>query len=403
MKALALIAPGETKTATAPLGWCEIEGRKPGSTKPVATNAKRTCTIPRSAVTRQDVVRVRFLAVGAAPPRDAEIRPTVTSLPRPAFAYSYQVIDDRPGNGDGMLARGEGATVYLTVKNVGKGRSYETQANLQNLTGDGILLHAGRFDVSNMAPGDVREVAFTFDVLPSLAEAVVRLDLSVADRDIGVVANEKVELAITRAGAFVQPATGRARAGAAAAGIRGQALLAAPEVARLAKGSVVERLGTLGEFTKVALGGARFGFIETRALEDAGAAPTAVKLEPILARSPPLLEVSTGALATREETMTVEATATDGDRVLDTFVFVAGRKIFYQSNRNGPDPKRVSIRVPAKLRPGVNVITVVARENDDTVSRYTRIVRRDGPNGEALTAPKGEELGEDWTFGAGEE
>ena len=63
----------------------------------------------------------------------------------------------------------------------------------------------------------------------------------------------------------------------------------------------------------------------------------------------------------------------------------------------------VTFQVPAKLRPGINVITVVARENDDTVSRYTRIIRRDGPNGEALTAPKGEELGEDWEFGGGEE
>ncbi|MCC6213775.1 MAG: PDZ domain-containing protein [Polyangiaceae bacterium] len=397
------IGPGETKTATAPLGWCEIEGRKPGSTKPVAAGAKRTCRIPRSAVTRQDVVRVRFHAGGGAPPRDAEIRPTVTSLPRPAFAYSYQVVDDRPGNGDGILARGEGATVHLTVKNVGKGRSFDTQANLQNLTGDGILLHAGRFDVSDMAPGDVREVAFTFDVLAQLAESVVRLDLSVSDRDLGVVASEKVELAITRTGAFVQPASGKVRAGPAGASIRGQALLAAAEVARLAKGSVVERVGTLGEFTKVKLAGNRFAFVETRALEDAGAAPVSLALEPILARSPPLLEVSTGALSTREETMMVEATATDGDRVLDAFVFVGGRKVFYRSNRNGADPKRVTFQVPAKLRPGINVITVVARENDDTVSRYTRIIRRDGPNGEALTAPKGEELGEDWEFGGADE
>ena len=57
----------------------------------------------------------------------------------------------------------------MTVKNVGKGKSFETQANLRNLTGDGLLLHAGRFDVSNMKPGDVEGVAFTFDVLDELA------------------------------------------------------------------------------------------------------------------------------------------------------------------------------------------------------------------------------------------
>ena len=36
------------------------------------------------------------------------------------------------------------------------------------------------------------------------------------------------------------------------------------------------------------------------------------------------------------------------------------------------------------LRPGVNVVTIVARENPDTTSHRTFIVRRDGPNGELL-------------------
>jgi carboxyl-terminal processing protease len=40
------------------------------------------------------------------------------------------------------------------------------------------------------------------------------------------------------------------------------------------------------------------------------------------------------------------------------------------------------------LRPGVNVVTIVARENPDTTSRRTFIVRRDGVNGELLQTPK---------------
>ena len=114
------------------------------------------------------------------------VTPTVMSLPRPVFAYAYQVVDNRPGNGDGQLARGEGATIYLTVRNVGRGRSYETQANLRNLTGDGLLLHGGRFDISNMAPGDTRQIAFSFDVLETLADNLVTVEVSVADRDLRV-------------------------------------------------------------------------------------------------------------------------------------------------------------------------------------------------------------------------
>ena len=43
------------------------------------------------------------------------------------------------------------------------------------------------------------------------------------------------------------------------------------------------------------------------------------------------------------------------------------------------------------LRPGVNVVMIVARENPDTTSRRTFIVRRDGPGGELLPTPKTDE------------
>ena len=65
--------------------------------------------------------------------------------------------------------------------------------------------------------------------------------------------------------------------------------------------------------------------------------------------------------------------------------------MFYRSNRNGADGKRMSFEADLPLRPGVNVVTVMARENPDTLGRKTFIVRRDGPNGELLSTPKTEE------------
>ena len=103
---------------------------------------------------RADGVKVHFEEARGHAPADAELRATVKSLDRPIFAYSYEVIDNRHGNGDGRVQKGEDLTMYLTVKNVGKGRSFETQANLRNLSGEGLLLHDGRFDISNMMPGD---------------------------------------------------------------------------------------------------------------------------------------------------------------------------------------------------------------------------------------------------------
>ena len=391
------IEPGETVRAAAPLGWCEIEGRRPGSTKPLPENAKRACRIPSNAVTREDVIQVRFHSEGGDPPRDAEIRVTVRSLSRPVFAYSYQVLDDRPGNGDGHLTRGEGATVRLTVKNVGRGSAHETQANLRNLTGAGLLLKDGRFDVSDMKPGDIRDVAFTFDVLPALSEKFVKVELSVVDRDLGVISNEKVTLPVARSGTFVREAEGDVAVEAEGVDVREQPAASGRVVGRLPGGAVVERMGVCGEYTKVEIGQNRFGFVSTAQLSNA-TKPPAGTFEPLLTRSPPVLEVKTGALSTRRDHITVEGVATDPDGVLDLYVFVGGDKVFYESSPKGTKRDRLGFKFEAKLGPGTNVITVVARENEDTATRYTRIVRRDGPQGEVLPTPERELFGADWEF-----
>jgi carboxyl-terminal processing protease len=94
----------------------------------------------------------------------------------------------------------------------------------------------------------------------------------------------------------------------------------------------------------------------------------------------------------------IEGQANDSDKVMDTFIFVGPRKVFYQSNKKATDPTKLKFAFDAELNPGVNVITVVARENEDTLTRSTMIVRRDGPNGEPLPTPKAE-ASEDWGGG----
>jgi carboxyl-terminal processing protease len=87
----------------------------------------------------------------------------------------------------------------------------------------------------------------------------------------------------------------------------------------------------------------------------------------------------------------VHGAAVDDARLLDAYIFVGSRKVFYRSNRNGADPKRMAFDADLPLRPGVNVVTVVARENPDTTSHRTFIVRRDGANGELMATPKTDE------------
>ncbi|UQA61703.1 MXAN_5808 family serine peptidase [Polyangium aurulentum] len=389
------IGPGQSKTSKVPLGWCEVEGRKVGTTKPRAANAKRVCKLPMDALSRSDGVKVKFEAAGAHEPNPAEIRPTIRALERPLFQYAYQIADDREGNGDGRIQRGEGLTMYLTVKNVGKGRSFETQANIANLSGDGLLLRAGRFDVSNMMPGDVRKVAFTFDVQQQLQDNEASLSLSVTDRDLREFATEKVKIPVTSA-LQVTKTSGTAKAGA-----QGATLLTSPEkgamvFGRLPAGEGVSILGKAGDFLKVDLGGNRFAFVPAAETTNGGGASAAPKFEEVYSHAPPLLDVSSAAMATRDDKVKITGTAADGERLLDLYVFVGSRKLYYKSNRDGADPKKASFEFDAPLRPGVNMITVVARENSDTTTRRTLVVRKDSADGAILKTPKTDDPVADW-------
>jgi carboxyl-terminal processing protease len=381
------LEPGKSRTVAAPAGWCDFKGHKVGSSAQVPKDTPRQCTVPKDALMRSDGVKVHFEEARGHGPADTELRATVKSLDRPIFAYSYEVIDNRRGNGDGRVQKGEDVTMYLTVKNVGKGRSFETMANLRNLSGEGLLLHDGRFDLSNMMPGDTKRVAFTFDVGRELADPEAKVELSIHDEELREGVVEKVRIPI------VDPMTVAASGGVDHAGPSGADLLNEPTqsgrvFARLPAGSAASVLGTANGYAKLSLGEGRFAFARASDLERGGSVPAQVSIEDSMGHAPPALEIPQPQLATRDPHTLVHGMASDDARLLDTFIFVGSRKVFYRSNRTGPDLKKMSFDADLPLRPGVNVVTIVARENPDTTTRRTYVVRRDGPNGELLPTPK---------------
>ncbi|MFO0660829.1 MAG: MXAN_5808 family serine peptidase [Polyangiaceae bacterium] len=389
------IKPGETKTATVPLGFCEVEGRKPGSSAPTPANAPRVCKLPKDAFSREDGVKIHFESVGDHAPPDAEMRATIRALDRPSFSYAYEIIDNRNNaNGDGKLQRGEGATVYLTVKNTGTGAATEAQASLRNLSGDGVLLGEARFDLASMQPGETRRIELTFDVLQTLEDNEIKLELAVADQALREFASERIKMAVEPP-AKLEPGVGAVKPKGT-----GALLFESPSTTSRAFGTLpastaLNSVAKIGEFYKVELGAApstRFAFVAVKDVEQGGTPSTDPRpFDDLIVRSPPLIDFSAAALSTRDSKVKVTANLTDNDRILDTYMFVNSRKVFYKSNRNGADPKKVSVEVEAPLRPGVNYIRIFARESADTVSSRTLVIRRDGANGELLPTPKSDE------------
>lgn len=383
------IEPGKSKTAIAPLGWCDVEGRRVGSTL-MPKNAKRVCEIPKDAPTRSDGVKVEFFAANGEPPAIAELRPTIEELPHPSFAYAYQIVDNRDGaNADGRIQLGEGVSMYLTVKNIGTGKSFETQANLRNLSGDGLALQAGRFDMSGMQPGDVRSVVFTWGVRQALQEPEITIELIVGDRDLGEFVNEKIKIPVEPALTITSNPGAVKVAGSEALLMESLRANARP-FGSIPSGTVIQRLGQHGDMIKVDLGANRFAFVPAASVVEAPntSAPAAISFDTIFSHSPPAIELNPASLVVRGATVKVTGKITDQTKLLDAYMFAGPNKIFYRSNQGASDPKTMIVDIEVPLRPGMNAVTLVGRQNADTVARRTIMIRRDGPSGELLPTPK---------------
>ncbi|APR99504.1 MXAN_5808 family serine peptidase [Pajaroellobacter abortibovis] len=391
------IEPDKKQTAMVFLGVCSAEGIKPSFSKGTPPKgSSKACKIPSSTLSRSDGITIHFSeARGWAPP-DVDTRVTIHALERPSFAYNYQIVDNRKGNGDGLVQKGEAFTLYLTVRNVGKGRSYETQANLRNLSGDGLLLREGRFDISSMQPGEVRQVAFTFDIQPQLQENEARLELSIADRDLHEVVTEKIRM-IIREGILIRSEQSLVQAKQMEAVLLQSPLRDARVIGKLLPDVQVPAVGVTagGDYYKVVFAKGRFGFVcasEVEKRAQGGVSPPSfVAFEESITRAPPALEVSIPTFATRESTISIKGVAEDKAQLLDAYIFVGFRKVFYRSNKAGADPKRMEFEATLPLQPGPNVVTVVARETPDTIAKRVFVIRRDGTQGEILHSPKGDE------------
>ena len=355
---------------------------RPGQTRTWEVPTK----VPRHMPSRIDQVQVTFTELHEHVPPPAELRVRIAGLERPRFAYGLHVADDVRGNGDGRIQTGEQVSIFVAVKNVGAGPSFDTQANVKNLSGEGILLRAGRFQLNNMRPGEVRRGRFTVEVLPSYQEEEFRLEMSVADVELREFISERLEVPVLPEGpsptaddrtirlaedTVVLESTGR--------GSR--------RVGTLAAGSTVHVVGKMDGHLKVELPDHAFGFVP----ESAGQPATgraAPRLRETMRHSPPAIALEAVPLETRSDRMRVTGSVRDGDHVLDLFVFSGNNKVFYLSNRSGRDRNRLAFDAEVPLELGSNFITVVSRQSPDVSARQTLVIRRDNPDGSSAFTPR---------------
>jgi len=363
--------PGETREWTTSLGRCVVE------------NDVERCRLPLDIHDRSDGIRIDFDELHGHAPPPAEVRTSVTGLLRPTFAYATHVADDVHGNGNGIVERGETATLYLHVRNTGRGATHHTEANLRSLAGEGVLLRAGRFRIDDIPPGEERTVEFTFEVLEGFAEEEAEFEFVVIDTDLIETLTERVRVPVAESGTAPRARTGRVTLA------DGTPILERPggePFARVEGGAVsVASAAEVDGMIRVDLGESVPGWVPTAAISTGRA--SGGRVVTVLDHIAPSIDVEGAVTVTTADHIDIRGVARDDRVVRDVYIYVGLRKVFYTSNRSAENPREAAFSAALPLRPGINYVVVFARESDESISRRAFVVRRDASDGALMETP----------------
>ncbi|MER3445493.1 MAG: hypothetical protein C4291_01050 [Candidatus Dadabacteria bacterium] len=166
-----------------------------------------TFEIPKGAITREDEITLNFEDAYKTTLPDFRFKVEIDGLPRPAFAFNYEIVDDgrfgSSGNGNGIPEPGEVVGLLVKVKNTGNGPSEKSILTLKNLSGDAVFLKTGRFGLDQLNPGDIKEATFTFAV----KRPVFDLELGILDETFREGLTDKIHFpqGNTAKGGFDEP------------------------------------------------------------------------------------------------------------------------------------------------------------------------------------------------------
>ena len=348
----------------------------PGEKKTWTVNVK----LAKEMVSRRDEVTLQFFDDEADKLEALKGEVNVVELPRPLFAYSWQIVDQCQGcNGDGLAQPGETVELAVEVKNVGSGKAYDLLGSLKNKGDEKISLSKGRSKMGEVLPGQTRSATFEFDVKPDFKGQSAPLQLTLGDEATDEFVTEKISLPVS---------LHREQAKALQTAIRASADLpvysAATEtsavIGTLKKGAVLASDARFGELYRVHLG-SRLGFISAKAVKEARLVEAkAQAVEGVETRSEPKITLSVdsslGGIATDADHFTLSGTASDKSGLRDVYVFVNEQKAYFESAKEPGAPIKFSVELPLKV--GNNAVVVVAREDQDFMARKLLIIRRRG-------------------------
>jgi len=356
---------------------------KPGEKKSWKVQLK----MPKDIISRRDSVKVRFFDDHGALPETVDADLNFIEIPRPAFAFDWQVIDDcTQCNGDGMVQRGERVTLLLDVKNLGSGKAFDTFAQIKNAADQNIFIEKGRFKLGEIAPGETKTAKFQLEVKKAYKGDSFPLKLAIVDEPLEEFATEKLKIRVMDSGTEVEQKKMVVRLSE-----KGE-LFESPDkdarpIALLPHGGLLAVEGKVASSYKVDFEKGRFAFVHAADVKEVkgGKASPLKDVEHLTFREPPQITLNVdsgqGGIVVEGDKFNLSGVVSNTKELLDMYVLVNDQKVFFKSASNAEgDALRMKFSTDFPLKEGNNNVLIVAREGPEFASRKSLVIRRRPPS-----------------------
>jgi carboxyl-terminal processing protease len=316
-----------------------------------------------------------------APGSQTSIDISAEGLPRPHFAFGWQVLDQPhkgtniEGNGDGVLQVGERVVLRVHVSNQGDGPALDTWVNMRNLGDDALFIHEGRQRIKKLDVGQTRTVDLDAELRATPAGGEARVQLAVSDNKVGEALAERLVFPMIEPKAAITDDK-RTLVSRDQVDLYGSPLQPDRRVATAAAGERFRATGNSGEWVRLELGDGGFAFAHRKDFDEDAGKVKAPTVEPVLGVSPPVIALTGTVTQTDEAELDLGGSITDETRVQDVFVTVVNpsrdlfanrEKVFYLASSE-PGAGKLDFQATVPLTPGNNLIEVYAREGDEVIA-----------------------------------
>ncbi|GAB61945.1 MAG: PDZ domain-containing protein [Candidatus Jettenia sp.] len=360
--------------------------------KGITKSYTTTIDVPKNSLDRKDEIVIKFEELNQHNPQDIKLNIVTEALPRPLFAYSYQILDHEKdasvNNGDGLIQTGEDIDLFVWVKNIGEGPSEKNVVTLRDLSNKEVLIKNGRVEIGALNPGEKKEVKLSLFVKETIPSGNFSVDLIISDMIFGTFLSNKLNLPIIGSKSKITPVTTNLKIKKNHTPLYGGMSFDSPVLSVIKEGTVLVSDAKNNEWLRIKLPDGRYGWLSVKdAAELNGKENKPGNLDPFIQRTPPIITLnkSLSNLLFGNDQLPISVAIEDDIQVKHAYILVNNDKVFFKSNRNATPKEQIRLEIAkdVPLKEGPNVITIVARDNQDLITTKSFVATR------SITVAKG--------------